>query len=149
MKTESSSQTEETMTLGQRGTYTITFVLHSACVSVCVLNEDTATLCFFLFLIKRPTHTLTDTRFQIGACLLAVGTCTCKASVGPAQAELRGKGAREEGGRENKMYVNRQTHRQTYRQALEHFERLKTPPVFDPAPAPLVSHVHSSTRGAL
>lgn len=47
MKTESSSQTEETMTLGQRGTYTITFVLHSACVSVCVLNEDTATLCFF------------------------------------------------------------------------------------------------------
>lgn len=48
MKTESSSQTEETMTLGQRGTYTITFVLHSACVSVCVLSEDTATFCFFL-----------------------------------------------------------------------------------------------------
>lgn len=60
-----------------------------------------------------------------------------------------GKGSAGGRGEENKMHVNRQTHRQTYRQALEHFERLKTPPVFDPAPAPLVSHVHSSTRGAL
>lgn len=66
MKTESSSQTEETMTLGQRGTYTITFVLQCLRQCVCVLSEDTATFCFvFLFLIKRPTHTLTDTRFHM------------------------------------------------------------------------------------
>lgn len=37
------SKTEETMTLGQRGTYTITFNLHSACIRVCVLGRDIAT----------------------------------------------------------------------------------------------------------
>lgn len=67
---------------------------------------------------------------------LAVGTCTCKKR--QFNLHRRNWGGGGGGQREKKMdeSVNRRMHRQTYRQALEHFERLKTPRVFDPAPAP-------------
>lgn len=59
------SKTEETMTLGQRGTYTITFILHSACVRVCVLCRDIATFFLNFFFIKCPTHTHSHSLLQI------------------------------------------------------------------------------------
>lgn len=53
----------------------------------------------------------------------------CAGKLREKEAEEGERGRREEGRKEKiDVYVNRQTHRKTYRQALEHFERLKTPP---------------------
>lgn len=119
---------------GLRGTYTITIFLQSAWVPVCAFR-DIATFVCFVFFKSNIQHTLSDTWERVSA----VGTCTCKASVWPAEAKLR-----EE---KWQTYASRWAHRCAPEQ------RLKTPLAswswIHPPPQPLCHICCSSTRRVL
>lgn len=99
------------MTLGQRGTYTITFILHSACVSVCVLSGDTATFVFFVdqtsnthsqILVFTLEHVFSSWHMYMQSVSLA---CTGK-------TEGKGSGGRREGRNKEIRHVCEQTNAQ-------------------------------------
>lgn len=122
---------------------------------VCVLSGDTVTCIFFFVFWSNVQHThsqiLVFTLEHVFSSWHMYMQSFSLACAGETEGEgSRGRREGEEGRKDRHVcdQTNAQIDLQTGSSTLWAFKN--TPlPVFDPAPAPLVSHVHSSTRGAL